>query len=83
MNEENELSKPVKASIIRRLVRKFTEPKLTREEKLDILRRLFRKYSTSTLSKLETINIIKRVIGILSPHDTVEGSKELKGEDKK
>jgi hypothetical protein len=82
VKEENEYPKPVKASIIRRLVRKITEPKLTREEKLDVLRRLFRKYSTSTLSKLETKNIIKRVIELLSPVDTFKRSSDSKEEEK-
>ena len=82
VKEENEYPKPVKASIIRRLVRKITEPKLTREEKLDVLRRLFRKYSTSTLSKLETKNIIKRVIELLSTVDTFKRSSDSKEKEK-
>ncbi len=82
MSEENELSRPVKANIIRRLVRKFTEPKLTRKEKLDILRRLFRKYSTTTLSKLETTNILKRVIALLSAVDTINRSNDSKDNEK-
>ncbi len=81
VKEENEFPKPVKASIIRRLVRKITEPNLTREEKLDALRRLFRKYSTSTLSKLETKNIIKRVIELLSA-DTLKRSRDSKDKEK-
>ena len=82
VKEENNFPKPVKASVIRRLVRKITEPTPTREEKLDVLRRLFRKYSTSTLSKFETKNIIKRFIELLSATDTLKRSRDSKDKEK-